>query len=132
MNNDIYSFYTKGREEGYFNVRLESSILKKNQETRQVFLSGYKLGRQIRKNEELSETEDSKQLYIQRRSAYITSMGYKAACDGYSVDSSSLNDEDKNAFELGYNAGVLCNIIRRDSHRELENYKRQIRMIKNE
>ena len=128
---DIISFYIKGRKEGYFDVRLES-VLNEDRSTREVFLKGYQLGKMIRKREEANETETEKNLYNQRRQAYIMAIGFKASNEGYPVDASSLRGEDKDNFELGYNTGKLCNDLENAGMIELETYQKQIRLVRNE
>lgn len=128
---DIISFYIKGRKEGYFDVRLES-VLNEDRSTREVFLKGYQLGRMIRKKEEVNESEDERNLYNQKRQAYIMAIGFKTSNEGYPADASALRGDDKNTFELGYNAGKLCNAIEHEGMLELDNYQKQMRLVRNE
>ena len=128
---DIFSYYIKGRKEGYFNIRLEP-ILNEDRSTREVYLKGYQLGKAVRKKEELGETEEEKQLYISNRTAYITSIGFKAAHECYPVDDSSLGKSDRAIYEMGYNAGKVCNNLEHDGIVELNNFQRQITLVRNE
>ncbi len=131
MKNKVYSFYIIGRREGYLDVRLEP-VLKETREIRAIYLKGYQLGRQIRKNEELVETEEERKAYLEKRKAYITSMGFDVAREGLLADSSSLKGEDKEAYELGINAGRLCNRIEYEATKEIDAYKKQSVLTRNE
>lgn len=128
---DIISFYIKGRKEGYFDVRLES-VLNEDKATREVFLKGYQLGKAVRKGEELNETEEDKLLFLKKRTAYITSIGYKAASEGYPVDVLGLKGADKEAFDIGYSAGALTATLERDGMIELNTYQKQMRLVRND
>lgn len=99
--------YIKGRQEGYFNVRLDYSILDMDQQARAFFAKGYHIGRQNRQAETANESTGQKKIYASNRKAYITIMGYKAACQAETVNSSLLKGEDKVAFEEGYKVGLL-------------------------
>ena len=59
-------------------------------------------------------------------------MGFKASNEGYPVEPSSLRGEDKDAFDLGYSTGKLCNDMERAGMTELNNYQKQMRLIRNE
>ena len=131
MKNKAYSFYIIGRREGYLDVRLEP-VLREEREIRAIYLKGYQLGKQIRKNEELLETAEERRAYFEKRRAYITSMGFAVAREGLLADSSTLKDEDKEAYELGINAGRLCNRIEYEGTKEIDAYQKQIILTRNE
>lgn len=100
--NDIVSAYLKGREEGYFNVRLGYEILYSNPQTRAFFGKGYKMGEKTREIERQHESESEKTSYEQHRKAYITIIGYRSVSENYIADSGMLkNEEDARAFEQG-------------------------------
>ena len=105
---DIIKAYVTGKQEGYFNVRLDYSILEENQQCRAFFMSGYKSGKIKRQKETVKESDTGKKSYNQNREAYITIMGYRASFDNWSVDSLLLKGKDKTAFEDGYQIGLLC------------------------
>lgn len=105
--NDTVAAYIKGRQEGYFNVRLEYTILDMNQQSRAFFAKGYHIGKQNRYAESIKEAKDQKNNYVNNRKAYITVMGYKAASKGDTVNSALLKGDDKIAFEEGYKVGLL-------------------------
>ena len=105
--NDVVAAYVRGRQEGYFNVRLDSSILDMNQQSRAFFAKGYHIGKKNRKIESINETKSQNNEYIENRKAYITIMGYKSACQGETVNSSLLKGVDKISFEDGYKVGLL-------------------------
>lgn len=105
--NDVVAAYIKGRQEGFFNVRLEYSILEKNQQSRAFFAQGYQIGKSNRQQESINESEGQKNDYDLNRKAYITIMGYRAASKGETVNSLLLKGDDKVAFEEGYKVGLL-------------------------
>ncbi len=131
MKNKVYSFYIIGRREGYLDVRLEP-VLKESRDIRAVYLKGYQLGKQIRKNEELKETEQEKEAYLEKRRAYLISMGYEVAREGLLADSSALKEEDKAIYEMGIKAGRLCNKIEYEATKEIDAYKKQPILTRNE
>ncbi len=108
--NDKLEAYVTGKQEGYFNVRLDYSILDADQECRAFFMTGYRAGKVKR----LREIEDKESVDAKRfdkvRKTYITVMGYKASFEDYTVDSALLKGEDKEAFEDGYQIGLLCKL----------------------
>ena len=100
--NDIMSCYLHGSYEGYFNVRLEYTILDMDQRARALFLNGYQFGKNI-KNENHKFSNDS---YLENRNTFITIMGYRAATEGLTLSSQLLKGKDKEAFETGYKVGL--------------------------
>lgn len=104
---DTVDAYIRGRQEGYFNVRLEYTILNMDQQSRGFFAKGYHIGKQNRQVESINESETQKNNYIKNRKAYITIMGYKAASKDDTVNSTLLKGDDKVAFEEGYKVGLL-------------------------
>lgn len=105
--NDIISSYLKGREEGYFNVRLGYDVLYMDPQARAFFGKGFKVGEKLRKQDESNETEANHVFYNKIREAYITIMGYKSTYEYYIADSSLLKDEnDIRAFEEGCRIGL--------------------------
>lgn len=99
--NDIISYYVKGSQEGYFGVRLDTSILNQDNKARAFFVSGYQFGKSIMKK------GFEKSQYENNRTMYITIMGFKTAAEGYSMNSSLLKGEDKKCFEDGYRVGTI-------------------------
>lgn len=99
---DKISYYIKGSQEGYFDVRLEKSILVQDHEVRSFFLNGYKFGKSMRKSK-----DSNKYKYDEYRKSYITIMGFKAATEGCTMDSSLLKGDEKKAFDDGFRVGLL-------------------------
>lgn len=105
--NDIIESYLKGREEGYFNVRLGYDVLYMDPQARAFFGKGFKIGEKLRKQEENNETEAKHIMYNQMRNAYITIVGYKSTYEYYIADESLLkNEDDIKAFEEGCRIGL--------------------------
>lgn len=100
---DIVDIYLKGREEGYFNVKLGYEIsYTDDPETKAFFAKGRIDGEKIRKEEKRNESEAGYEIYKKNRKAYITIIGYRSVVENYIADSSQLKDEeDIKAFEDG-------------------------------
>ena len=108
--NDMIEAYVTGKQEGYFNTRLDYSILDGDQKCRMLFMSGYKSGKLQRQKEIGNGDEVSNRTYNQIRKTYITVMGYKASFENYTVDSALLKGKDGEAFDEGYQIGLLCKL----------------------
>ncbi|MBQ6546508.1 MAG: hypothetical protein IJL74_00735 [Bacilli bacterium] len=122
--NDVVESYVIGKQEGYFNVRLEYSILEEDQQCREFFVSGYRSGKKARQREASKESDSRKKKFNSIRKSYITIMGYKAAKENYTVDSLLLKGDDNTAFEEGYQIGLLCKLGKNDAlnGEELDTY----------
>ena len=110
MMNDKLEVYVIGKQEGYFNVRLDYSILDADQECRAFFMTGYRAGKVKRLREIDNKESIDENRFDKVRKAYITVMGYKASFESYTVDSALLKGDDKEAFEDGYQIGLLCKL----------------------
>ena len=108
--NDKLEAYVTGKQEGYFNVRLDYSILDEDQQCRAFFMTGYQSGKAQRLKESKSEQPVDKKKFEKARKAYITVMGYKASFENYTVDSALLKGDDQEAFDSGYQIGLLCKL----------------------
>ena len=94
------NYFIKGICEGFLNVRMENMV-NKEQNIRQAYMNGFACG----KTKRAAIAESEKENWKKNREDYINATGYKYGYENCDVTDQNLNEEDREIFNKGIEAG---------------------------